>query len=282
VELNFSQPKANRNIIMKSILLHITFLFLTVSTFGQTQLLKDYDFDSGGYYILGTFSESDKNSLRDSLRQFYTNDITELNKFKKDWTFKTPGKMYACGYHYNVFVCKQGQILESFSINLNCAEIATDKGYFYFDSNLLRQFYGKLKLPYTEYYTFSSIQEAREFREKILKDTRLIMSPKPQWTEYEGSFRFTYKCPEATKDCLIESDKILESIESEITKKYLDEKFLLEIVGESRLTLELKITCNKSLSDRFDLYYRDKEGYFGKWDPFDLTLKTYWTTNRRY
>jgi hypothetical protein len=266
---------------MKTTLLHITFLLLTVSTYGQTQLLKDYDFNNGGYYILGTFSESDKNTLRDSIGEFYTDDITVLNKFKKDWTFKKPGKMYACGYHYNVFVCRQGQILESFSINLNCEEIVTDKGYFYFDANLLRQFYGKLKKPYTQRHSFTTIQEAREFRKSILNDTTLIMTPKPQWTEYEGSFRFTYKCKEGTKDCLDEEEKIFKSIEAEITKKYPNEKYLLENVGGSWTTIELEITCNKSLSDNFDLYCRDKEGYFGKWKPFDLTLRTYWTTKKK-
>lgn len=133
---------------MKTSLIHIIFSLLTASTFGQTQILKDFDFNNGGYYLLGTFSESNKNSIRDSIGEFYTDDITFLNKFKKDWTFNKIGNKYTCGYHYNVFVCRQGQILESFSIKLNCEEIVTVKGYFYFDHNLLRQFYGKLKKPY--------------------------------------------------------------------------------------------------------------------------------------
>ena len=265
---------------MKTTLLHFTFLFLTVSTFGQTQLFKDHDFNKGGYYILGTFSESDKNSLRDSLGEFYTDDIDVLNKFKMDWTFNEPGKMYACGYHYNVFVCRQGQILESFSINLNCGEIVTDKESFYFDPNLLRQFYGKLKKPYNEKYTFATIVEAREFRTSILEDTTLIMTPEPLWTVYEGSFRFTYKCTEGTKVCLDEDGEIFKSIEAEIKKKYPDEMFILDNVGGSWTTIELEIICNKSLSDSFDLFYRDPEAYFGKWKPFDLTLRTYWTVKR--
>ena len=265
---------------MKKTILHILFLLLTVSTFGQTELLKDYDFNNGGYYILGTFSESDKNSLRDSIGEFYTDDITVLNKFKKDWTFKKPGKRYSCGYHYNIFVCRKGQILESFSINLNCEEIVTDKGYFYFNANLLREFYGQLKKPHTKRHSFTTIQEAREFRKNILNDTTLIMTPEPLWTEYEGSFRFSYKCNEGTKDCLDEDEKIFKSIEDEIKKKYPNENFLIKDVGGSWTTMELEITCNKSLSDNFDLYFRDKEGYFGKWNPFDLTLETYWTIEK--
>ena len=106
------------------------------------------------------------------------------------------------------------------------------------------------------------------------------MTPEPQWTEYEGSFRFSYKCNEGTKDCLDEDEKIFKSIEDEIKKKYPNENFLIKDVGGSWTTMELEITCNKSLSDNFDLYFRDKEGYFGKWNPFDFTLETYWTIEK--
>ncbi len=74
--------------------------FLSSLTFGQTQLLKKYNFDEGGYYLAGIRSESDPNSLADSLGEFYTADITLLNAMKKDWTFKKPSPQYACGYHY--------------------------------------------------------------------------------------------------------------------------------------------------------------------------------------
>ena len=260
---------------MKTTILNITLLLLTVSAYGQTQILKNYDFNKGGYYLLGTFSESDRSTLRDSIGEFYTDDISILNKFKKDWTFKKPGKRYACGYHYEIFICKQGEILESFSINLNCEEIVTDKGYFYFDPNLLRQFYGKLKKPYHKNLSFNTITEARAYRTKILKDTTLIMTPNPLWTEYEGSFIFTYKCQESEKK--EENIKILKSIETKIKKKYPNEKFMLYEVGSSLTTIKVQITCNKSLSDKFDLYYRDKK-YFGEWwSPFGfLSLKTYW------
>lgn len=75
---------------MKSTLLQITLLLLTVSTFGQTQLLKSCDFDQGGCYLLGLRSESDHNGLADSLREFYTDNVEVLNAIKKEWTFKKP------------------------------------------------------------------------------------------------------------------------------------------------------------------------------------------------
>ena len=91
------------------IALSITFTFLSLAVLGQTKLLSDYDFEKGGYSILGTFAESDRNGLKDSIGEFYTDDISILNRFKKEWVFDKPGKKYSCGYHYTVYVCKNGK-----------------------------------------------------------------------------------------------------------------------------------------------------------------------------
>ncbi len=262
---------------MKTTLLYFTFLLLTASQFGNTKILKDYDFNKGGYYLLGTIEHSDKNTLRDSIGEFYTDDIALLNKFKNDWTFNKPGKKYACGYHYTVYVCREGQILESFSINLNCQEIVTDEGYFYFDPELLRQFYGKLKKPYSKSMDFTSLTEARKYIVEILADSSLIMTPSPPWTKYEGTFQFDYECPEGSKDCEYDSiPKKLEEIEKEIKKAYPYENFELEERGGSLTSIIVEVKCNKSLSDKFKLYNRDTNSYSGKWTPYRLSLTTYW------
>ena len=65
---------------------NFTTLFLLISAFGmigQTAVFKDYNFDDGGYSILGIYSESDRSSLQDSMREFYTDDITILKQFQK-------------------------------------------------------------------------------------------------------------------------------------------------------------------------------------------------------
>ncbi len=260
---------------MKTIFLLITFLFLAVSIVGQTQLFKDYDFNKGEYALIGTFSESDKNSLRDSMGEFFTNDTILLNKFKRDWTFEVPGNMYACGYHYRLYLCKQGQIIESFGINLNCHEIATDKGYFYFNPQLLREFYGKMKKPFRKKMKFDSISEAREYRQQILKDSNLVMTTSPDWVRFEGEFDFTYKCPENKKLCYEKEDSLKIVIKEEILKAYPDEVFELHDRCGSWTEICQTVYCNKSLSDQFNLFYRD-DGYFGQWKPFNLDLVTYW------
>ena len=252
------------------------FILLNCSLFGQTQLMKKYDFNQGGFYILGTYSESSKNSLRDSIGEFYTDDIQVLNQFKKVWVFKKPGKKYSCGYHYIINICKKGEILESYALNLECKELVTDKGYFYFDTNKLRQFYGKLKKFISQKKKFETIADARMYRKKILENGKLIMTTNPNWSIFEGRFRFTYNCKKGTKDCLDENDKIYNSIVSRVKKQFPNEKFKMEKVGGSWTELEIEITCNKTLSDKFNFKDLERNEYFGKWDPFVLELESYW------
>jgi hypothetical protein len=113
--------------------------------YAQMQVLKNYDFDKGGYSLIGMRSESDFNQLAHDLGNFYTDDIQVLNAIKKEWTFKKPGQMHSCGYHYYVYVCKNGLELESFSINLSCNILGADAGYFYFEERQLGRFKNKLK-----------------------------------------------------------------------------------------------------------------------------------------
>lgn len=264
--------------VFKKVLLPILFLLLIVSVYGQMTAFKNYNFNNGGYYIVGTFWGNQKNMLRDSLGEFYTKDIKILNLFKKNWVFKKPGHQYACGYHYNIYVCKQGQVLESFFVNLNCEEIVSEEGYFYFDPNKLRIFYGKLDKVYNKRQEFDSINEARKYRNKILKDTNLIMCETPEWTKFEGEFVFEKHFDSVSEQNIENEDKIIKSMDSEIRKKYPNEPFELSWTGGSLTEILVRIRCNKSLEEKFDFYFRDK--YLGKWEPYSLTLTTYWKRNR--
>ena len=80
---------------MKMIFTFLFMLFLSGSVSSQTSFLEDYNFEDGGYYLLGTRSVSDRNRLADSLKEWYTDDISVMNEFKKEWVFTVPGKRYA-------------------------------------------------------------------------------------------------------------------------------------------------------------------------------------------
>ena len=123
-------------------------IYMHLSAFGQTQLLKNYDFNKGGYCLVGITSEGGPNRIVDSLGDFYTNDIAILNAIKKEWTFKKSSPMYSCGYNYLIYIYKNGLELEKFHLNLSCNLIANEKAYFYFKEQQFRMFMPSFKQPY--------------------------------------------------------------------------------------------------------------------------------------
>jgi hypothetical protein len=252
----------------------IIFLLLKSLSFGKTQLLKKYDFDKGGYSLLGIRTGAAPNDLAEKLGDFYTNDIAVLNAIKKEWTFKKSGVGFACGYHYEVIICENGFELERFSINLNCKEISCDEGYFYFDPEQLAMFQNNFNYSYRKKEEFNSLSEARNYYTEIRKKPNLIYAPTPAWTTYEGTFDFTLSCEYETKDCYQNEKKLLGNLTEEISKKYPGEEFELESIGGSLTDLFVKVTCNKSLAEKFTLY--SKNGKFAEWKAFDLRFYTFW------
>lgn len=249
-------------------------IFLSHLSFAQVEFFTEYDFEDGGYYLLGTRSESDRNELADSLGNWYTDDITLLKEFKAEWVFAEPGMMYACGYHYIVYLCKGGLSLESFAINLNCNEIVGDEGYFFFETSKLSKFKDKLKKPHRERKTFDNIDSARSYRSSILGDAGLIHTPTPNWTTHEGTFTFDYHCHEPDWDCYNLEETLLGELRAEIYSNYPEEVFKLDGRGGSSTELFVEVTCNKTLEEKFDLYKRHPE--YDRWKPFSLNLTTYW------
>lgn len=257
---------------MRTLILITAHLLGTFVGYCQTQLLKDYDFEKGGYYLLGLYSESDRNSLRDSIGEFYTDSIPVLNQFKQEWTFDQPSPRYACGYHYTVYICKDGLPLEHFSINFNCNVIVSGKSCLYFDSQKLRMFNGKLKKPKATFEKFDSITQARNRRMEILTHPKLITTFTPEWTKYEGEFSFTYSCQSKSSDCLSQDDSLLTKLTIEIQNKYPEEVFELESAGGSSTELFVNVRCNKTLADKFNLYPLS----WNKWEAYPLYLASYW------
>jgi len=233
----------------------------------QEKLLGKYQFEKGGYAIVGLLSESDPNDLQKQVGEFYTDDIGLLNDFKKAWVFTKESPMYACGYHYLVYITHNGVIVESFHVNLNCNVIATDKGYFFFDSEKLSQFKDRLKTPIEKNHSFQSIDEGRKFITTIKKEKKLLLTFEPIWTKYEGNFLFEYKNPDKNDS----PDIVEKRIKNEIKKRYSHESFSLTRQSWStggQYMFEIK--CNKSLFDSF-MPYKKKE-----WNFYKANLTTYW------
>lgn len=254
-------------------LFSLSILFFSILSTAQTTVLKDHDFSKGGFYLLGVSSPADENALADSLGDFYTNDIELLNEIKKDWIFKKPSPQYACGYHYIVYICKDGLEIENLAINLNCNEIATDKGYFYFDTEKLARFSKRFKKPVFELKTFENITEARAAHSNTAKESNVITVNRPLWLKYEGKFSFIYPCDTKNGTCFDQEKEIHKKLTREFLNTFPNEPFELSDAGGSTNELFIEVRCNQSFSDKFNLYKRGP--IFDKWESYPLKFECF-------
>jgi len=265
-------PCDNLKTGMKNIVGATAFIFFAFAGSAQQAVFQKYDFNEEGYAILGLLSESDRNTLRDSLLLFYTDDPAILNEIRASWVFDQKGPFYACGYHYIVSVCKDGTILDSFAINLNCNTIVTSDGSFYFDVNKLRRFYGRVKTPVVRREKYESAAFAKKAIDSLKKESTLLMLHEPVWVTYEGEFTFVYPCSEEYPDCYDSEEQVLEQLTRQFASQFHNEPFELTGVGGSRTELYVKVKSNRSFLEKMD----PSTNYVGDWKSYDRTLTTYW------
>ena len=234
----------------------------------EIKFFKKYPFDKGGYAIVGLPSESEPNDLQQEMGEFFTDDVEVLNEFKRTWSFSKESVIYACDYHYTIYVTHHGNILESFAVNLNNNIIVGDKGQFYFDSKKLSQFKDRLKKPTPEYQAFNSFSDGRAYFFQVINDKNLLLAYIPVWMYFEGKFTFTFK----NSDQKCEPQAVEKKVRASITKKFPGEQFQCAALSYSTSgEYEFEITCKKSLFEQFDLYRKEKD-----WEPYEVSLVTYW------
>jgi hypothetical protein len=258
---------------MKKNIFILILLIESFLSFGQVALFKEYDFNKGGYRILGIKNDITPKGLEDTIGDFYTDDISVLNLLKKEWIFEKSISPCACGFHYSVYVCKNGIELESFGINLFYKVIETNKGTFYFDSKKLRKLKNRLKKPIVESNEFSAISEARNERKQKLTSQNLILIETPDWLEYEGEFSISYNCPTEIGDCLNNEKNILSQITDFLKKKFPNLKFELVCFGGSATDIYIKVKCDKKFADLFVFYPL----IINEWKFYNLELISYKT-----
>ena len=230
--------------------------------------LDKYPFDKGGYAIVGLLSESDANELQQEMGQFYTDDISLLNEIKKAWVFSKQSPISAPDYHYVIYITHKGTIVEQFAVNLNSHVIATDKGYFYFDSKKLSAFKTGVKKPVARNISFKSISEGRNYLSYMARNKNLVLAYEPIWKDFEGQFTFTYKNNEKKE----EPSVVQKKVERKIKKSFPNEKFQLNIVSFATSgEYEIELICNKSLFEGFDLYPSDNS-----WAAYEANIASYW------
>jgi hypothetical protein len=260
-------------------------LLLTTGLFGlslgsepaahdRERLFEKYNFTSGQYAVIGITWGEQRHKIQNELGNFYTDDIAILEGLKQQWITDDPSPIFACGYHYTIYLLKDGKQVESFSLNLEegCNTIATEHGHYFFDPNKLAAFIDKFKKPRVERKLFETPAEGRTYIKSLSGRADVLMAITPDWAEYDGEFRFYTACNFGNYDSTL-MRQCLNQVENQISKKYLGEKFALDEAGsmsgkgESKLMIEMK--CSKGLYDKFDVYKKEWEwiGY-----PLELTV----------
>ncbi len=236
---------------MRQTLFTLLLLLCTMPCLGQAAPFEKYHFEDGGYTFLGIFSHHDDHPLQKKMGEFYTDDVSVLNAIKKDWVFKKPQYMHACGYHYDIILLKNGKEVDSFAINLECNELVTSNGSVYFDLKKLEAFSSRFKHLKKETREFPTAPDARRFLNDVSNTPEFAYAWPPNWLSYEGKFQFQAKCPaNLGEDCWMSniSDKLISRLHSEITKKYPGELFELKTSGGMTGGIAfVEVRCDKSL-----------------------------------
>lgn len=253
------------------------FIFSIPMAQAQIQVFQEYDFSEGGYTLIGL------DWGMGAVEAWYSDDIALLDTFKSAWVFKKTQKAYACGYHYEVLLCKNGRALRSFFINLECKLITMDEGYFYFKPNKLLPFLDQCSKPQKKMKASDNLEAARAYYDEILNDPELIYAAPGDWLKYEGEFDLAYSKTyplEVYLNHLDFEDEIMAVLRNIISENYPQEPFELHLSGiesyqESQrgfVEYIFTVKSNKSLAIQFDLFPRK----FKEWEAYNFDLLTYW------
>lgn len=256
-------------------------LSLSANLLGQKAVFGNHQFEDGGYSVVGISLHHGDHPLQKKLGEFYTDNIQVLNALKKSWVFKRPQKDYACGYHYEIVVLKKGIEVDSFVINLECEQLRLSDASLYFDLKKLDSFANRFKKLYRESQVFESASEARARLASLKNDPEFVYAYPPRWLEYDGEFRFNFKCPADNKRCGSEIEPLRQRLTAEIEAAYPGERFRLEESGgSSNGDVFVRVKSSKSLEEKFTLYDRWNREGFGKFEPYHLGLEVYWKSKR--
>lgn len=255
---------------MKTTYLILFACMLATNIFGQNQILKEYDFSSNHYTLIGFPKyEYDTPQIGDSIQEFYIKGSKILMEIQKKWTLTESTREHN-RTTYVIYLCKEGDVIEALWLDQVYNVIHTKDGDFSFNDTLFTQFIKDFKKPKKIEYKYDSIQNARSELSKIRKDSNLILAG-GKWFEFEGEFDIFY--PSSDKE--LSEEEYKSKVESIINDQYKNEPFNVNwLWDEMEMNFQIiEIKCNKSLFDRFELEGIDK----GKWKGYDLHLTT-WKT----
>lgn len=119
---------------------------------------------------------------------------------------------------------------------------------------------------------FTSLKEARTTYKKYQNNNEVVKIDSPLWGKFEGTFSIKYACLSKHNPCYANVKRAEKKISKEIKQAYPDEPFKVEGMFGSKDSLEIEITCNKTLKDKFNLY----PIACCDWTYFKLELTSFW------
>jgi hypothetical protein len=238
----------------------------------QTALLGDFDFSQGGYTLLIVpLDEGFSDDVDTATVIAYFDDAAHLNAFKAQWVFEQEATQYpfACFNTFTVHVCRAGKAEESIAISRNCHAITSSKGEFAFLGFIPFQGY---KLAQRRNHQYSTLQQARTALDSLSQLPNLIYLVPSDWKDFDGEFAFFLE------DIKQPREQVYADLKAAMERKYPGEPFEIESFSSSGSSetgwdYYVEVRCRKSLFEKFDLYKVNQNG----WQPFPLTLTTYWT-----
>jgi hypothetical protein len=252
---------------MSRSILTLLLLFTTAGIAAQTGIFSKYAFEKKGYAVVGLAAGAKPNFLQQVLGEFYTDEISVLNDFKKNWVFIKKVPANTCGNHYSLQLTRYGMIVEDWMINLECKVITTDKGSFFFDPVKLERLTARLKKPIVRKDNFPGKTEGKHFIDSVKRVPGLLLVFQPFWTRFEGTFTFLYT--PGAKESAAAAEKKLNAL---IKKKYPAQKFILfGMPGIRNGAYEFQLICDKNLFDAFKIYPKNNN-----WKEYTRELISVW------
>ena len=234
-------------------------------------LLQKYDFEKGGFSIVGTIWHGQRHELQKALGDFYVDDVQVLKELQKKWVTEKRSPFYKCGYHYRVFIIEDRKERESFLINVEkgCNTVVTDYGSFYFDPFKISSFKEKLRNPIIKQEHFEFYQEGRDYLQSLSENENFLLYLKPDWIDHDGEFYFVAECQEiGFRSSVVQ--ECLSNIKERISSKYPGLNYNLKHTGAVFGKLLIKMECNEEFYNRFSLYE-----IYTEYKPYPLELTVY-------
>ena len=246
-------------------------IFLSITSFicfGQTEVLKKMNFDNGSWKIFGIANSNSKNTLQDSLGDFFVKNIDVLKQIQKTWMLKKDStRMH--NFQYELRFVQNDTNVYSVQISLDEKKFTGREGCYVFPDNMLRQFSSKLKHITKTEYKVNGLENVRKLCKQLKQiDTVYFSSYGSEfYLNFDGEMKIS------VRDSIVKNGtKLYSAVYSKIKKDHPKQSFVLKPGNVSHATgatdiYEYALYCSQEMSKELSSYVTVKA-----WKPYDKFL----------